>query len=227
MRHRSRAEGLQKTVLRLKRENNALILAHNYQPIEIQQVADFVGDSLELARQSASVNSYDVVVFAGVRFMAEVAAILSEKTPVYLPRPDTLCPLASWLTPEKVRAKRTEYPDVPVVVYVNTTAEVKAEADAICTSGNAIQVIESLDADTVLFGPDASLAEYVRRRSHVRVIDLEPLGHCYVHRRFKSEDILALKRSFPDARVIAHPECDVDVQDIADYVCSTGSMARV
>jgi quinolinate synthase len=217
---------LQQRILKLKREKKVLILAHNYQTIDIQEIADFVGDSLQLARKSAEPNGYKAIIFAGVRFMAEMAAILSPHIPVYIPDPNALCPLAAYLTAEKVRAKKKEYPGVPVVVYVNTTAEAKSEADIICTSGSAIEVVESLGVDTVLFGPDANLAEYVRKHTNVKIIDLVAEGHCYVHNKFDLELLQAMKEKYPDAVAIAHPECPIEVQDAADMVGSTGMMAK-
>jgi quinolinate synthase len=218
---------LQKRVLDLKKQRNALILAHNYQTMDIQQIADFVGDSLQLARESAKAEGYDYIIFAGVRFMAEMAAILTKDTPVYIPAPDALCPLASYLTAEKIQAKRNEYPDAPVVVYVNTTTEAKAESDVICTSSNAAEVVENLDTDIVLFGPDANLAEFVRRKTGMKIIDIEVKGQCYVHRKFDASHIKKLKTEMmKDHKVIvlAHPECNPEVQDIADVVISTGGM---
>ncbi len=218
---------LQRQVLELKRQRNALILAHNYQRYEVQQIADFVGDSLQLARKSAEVSGFDMIVFAGVKFMAEMTAILAEGTPVYIPSREALCPLAGWIGPAKVRAAKERHPGAPVVVYVNTTAATKAECDAICTSSNAVEVVESLGAETVLFGPDKNLAEYVRRQTGVKVIDIEPLGHCYVHQQFKLEHIERMRALHPDAIVIAHPECPPEVQGAADIIGSTGKMVKI
>jgi quinolinate synthase len=217
---------LQRTILKMKREKKVLILAHNYQTIDIQEIADFVGDSLQLARKSAEPNGHKAIIFAGVRFMAEMAAILSPDIPVYIPDPNALCPLAAYLTAEKVRAKKKEYPGIPVVVYVNTTAEAKSEADMICTSGSAVEVVESLGVDTVLFGPDINLAEYVRKHTNVKIIDLVEEGHCYVHNKFDIEMLQAMKEKYPDAVAIAHPECPIEVQNAADMVGSTGMMAK-
>ncbi|TFG07210.1 quinolinate synthase NadA, partial [Candidatus Thorarchaeota archaeon] len=217
---------LQKRILELKAERHALLLAHNYQSLEVQQIADFVGDSLQLARKSSEIEGFDMVVFAGVRFMAEMAAILTD-IPVYIPAADAWCPLAGWVDADKIRARRDEFPDAPVVVYVNTTAETKAECNVICTSGNAVDVVESLGASQVLFGPDKNLAEYVRRQTDCEIIDIEPRGNCYVHKQFTPEDILRLKDDHPDAIAIAHPECPPDVQDVSDIVGSTGRMVEI
>ncbi|MGY5882018.1 MAG: quinolinate synthase NadA [Candidatus Thorarchaeota archaeon] len=217
---------IQKRILELKKEKKALILAHNYQTIDIQEIADFVGDSLQLARKSAESNGYDMIIFAGVKFMAEMAAILSPTVPVYIPDPKALCPLAAYIDAEKVRARKAEYPGVPVVVYVNTTAESKSEADMICTSGSAVEVVESLGVDRVLFGPDSNLADYVRTHSDIEIIDLDPDGRCYVHARFKTDMLEELKKKYPDSLAIAHPECPLEVQEASDMVGSTGMMAK-
>ena len=217
---------LQQRILELKREKKALILAHNYQTIDIQEIADFVGDSLQLARKSAELKGYDMIIFSGVKFMAEMAAVLSPTIPVYIPDPRALCPLAAYLDAEKIRKMKKEYPGVPVVVYVNTTAEAKSEADMICTSGSAVEVVESLGVDRVLFGPDSNLADYVRTHTNVEIIDLDPDGRCYVHARFKKEMLEGLKKQYPDSLAIAHPECPLEVQQAADMVGSTGMMAN-
>ncbi len=217
---------LQSKVIELKKKRNALLVAHNYQPLEIQQVADFVGDSLQLAKKCASDKGHDMIVFAGVRFMAEMAAVLSNGVPVYIPAPDTFCPLAGYVTPKKIRVVRKKYPGVPVVVYVNTDAETKAECDVICTSGNAVEVIQNLGVDTVLFGPDKNLAEHVRRKTNVKVIDIEPKGHCYVHQQFDVAQIELLREEHPNAVIIAHPECPLEVQEASDMVGSTGMMVK-
>jgi len=216
---------LQQRILELKKKRNALLVAHNYQSLKIQQIADFVGDSLQLAKKCAADKGHDMIVFAGVRFMAEMAAVLSN-APVYLPAPDTLCPLAGYVTASKIRAKKRKYPGVPVVLYVNTTATAKAECDVVCTSGNAVQVVQSLGVDTVLFGPDKNLADHVRTTTNIRVIDIEPKGHCYVHQQFDVAQIQLLREEHPDAVVIAHPECPLEVQEAADMVGSTGMMAK-
>ncbi|TFG30925.1 quinolinate synthase NadA [Candidatus Thorarchaeota archaeon] len=217
---------LQKKILKLKKEKKALILAHNYQTLDIQEIADFVGDSLQLARKSAEPNGYNMIIFAGVKFMAEMAAVLSPGVPVFIPDPRALCPLAAYLDAEKIKQKKREYPGVPVVVYVNTTAEAKSEADYICTSGSAVEVVESLGVDRVIFGPDANLADYVRDHTDVEIIDLDEEGHCYVHDKFELYMLEDLKKRYPDSLAIAHPECPVEVQRAADMIGSTGMMAN-
>jgi quinolinate synthase len=217
---------LQEKILKLKKKRKALILAHNYQIIEIQEIADFVGDSLQLARKSAESTGFEMILFAGVRFMAEMAAVLSPTVPVYIPDPGALCPLAAYIDAKAVRKKKEEYPGAPVVVYVNTTAETKTESDFICTSGSAVEVVESLGTETVLFGPDANLAEYVRSHTNVKIVDIEPRGRCYVHNMFDLSMLIELKKKYPDAISIAHPECPIEVQEAADMIGSTGMMAR-
>ncbi len=219
-------KALQEKILKLKKERKALILAHNYQTIEIQEIADYVGDSLQLARKSAESNGYEMIIFAGVRFMAEMAVVLCPNVPVYIPDPGALCPLAAYIDAAAVRKKKEEYPDAPVVVYVNTTAETKTETDFICTSGSAVEVVESLGAETVLFGPDANLAEHVRRHTNVEIVDIDPRGRCYVHNMFDLSMLIELKKEYPDAIAIAHPECPIEVQEAADMVGSTGMMVR-
>jgi quinolinate synthase len=217
---------LQEKILKLKKKRKALILAHNYQTIEIQEIADYVGDSLQLARKSTETTGFDMIIFAGVKFMAEMAAVLSPDVPVYMPDQRALCPLAGYLDAEKIRQKKKEYPGVPVVVYVNTTAEAKSEADMICTSGSAIEVVESLGVNRVIFGPDANLAEYVRSHTTVEIINIDDRGHCYVHNMFDLSMLIELKEKYPDAVSIAHPECPIEVQEAADMVGSTGMMVR-
>ncbi len=217
---------LQKKILKLKKERKALLLAHNYQPLEIQEIADFVGDSLQLARKSADVNGYEIIIFSGVKFMAEMSAVLAPDTPVYIPAPDALCPLAAFVNADKLKVQKEAHPGVPVAVYVNTTAETKSEADIVVTSGSAVEIVKKLGVKQLLFGPDANLAEYVRRLTNVEIIDIEPRGHCYVHRQFDVAQIALLKEKYPDAIVIAHPECSPEVQDFADLVGSTGMMVR-
>ncbi|MCK5239276.1 MAG: quinolinate synthase NadA [Candidatus Thorarchaeota archaeon] len=217
---------LQTRILELKKERNALILAHNYQTLDIQQIADFTGDSLQLARLSSEVSGYEIIIFSGVRFMAEMTAVLSNGVPVYIPDPGALCPLAAYVDGEKIRAKKAEYPGVPVIVYVNTTAETKSETDVICTSGSAVEVVESLGVESVLFGPDANLAEHVRMHTDVEIIDIEPRGSCYVHNQFDLAQLSLMKEQYPDSIAIAHPECPKDVQEAADMVGSTGMMVR-
>jgi len=207
---------------RLKRERNAVILAHNYQTPEIYHcVADIVGDSLALARKAAE-TSADVIVLAGVHFMAETAKILSPEKTVLIPDARAGCSLADSITAADIRLLRETYPGVPVVTYVNTSAEVKAESDICCTSGNAVEVVESLGTDSVIFLPDEYLASYVAGKTKVRIITWK--GHCEVHERFTGAEIGAYRMAHPGVVVIAHPECPPDVQAASDFVGSTAKM---
>ena len=205
----------------LRRRRKAVILAHNYQLPEIQDAADFVGDSLELSRKAASLDA-DVIVFCGVHFMAETAAILSPLKKVYLPEPAAGCVMADLITARELRMWKEKYPGRKVVCYVNTTAEVKAESDICCTSSNAVAVVNSLGEDEVLFVPDKNLAAYVARETGRRIIAWD--GCCYVHDRFRPEDIRSARALHPGAEVWVHPECRLDVIDLADRVLSTGKM---
>lgn len=206
----------------LKEERNAIILAHNYQTPEIFHcVADVVGDSLALAREAAKVDA-DVIVLAGVHFMAETAKILNPEKTVIVPDLEAGCSLADSITAADVRLLREKYPGVPVVTYVNTSAEVKAECDICCTSGNALKVVESLGTDKVIFLPDEYLARYVASQTDVEIIYWR--GHCEVHERFTGAEIAEYRRNFEDVVVIAHPECPPDVLDAADFVGSTSGM---
>ncbi len=210
---------------RLKREKEAVILAHNYQRPEVQKVADFVGDSLELARVSAGVKA-KLVVFAGVDFMAETAAMLNPEKKVVIPDPEARCPMAAQLPPQLIKEARKRHPKAAVVLYVNTLAEAKAESDVACTSANAPQIVNALEEDTVIFGPDRNLAWFVQQRTSKRVLPLPENGHCYVHRMFSAADVALLKERYPDAEVLVHPECDPEVQQLATHLCSTSQMLR-
>ena len=207
---------------RLKRKRNAVILAHNYQTPEIYHcVADIVGDSLALARRAAETDA-DVIVMAGVHFMAETAKLLNSGKIVLIPDERAGCSLAAAITGADVRMLREAYPGVPVVTYVNTSAEVKAESDICCTSGNAVEVVEALGSERVIFIPDEYLAKYVAKQTKVRIIGWH--GRCEVHERFSGAEIRRYRESFDDLIVIAHPECPPDVLDAADFVGSTAQM---
>ena len=199
-----------KAINALKKQRNAVILAHNYQTPEIYNcVADFVGDSLQLAREATKVDA-DVIVQAGVHFMAETAKILNPDKTVLIPDLRAGCSLASSITGEDVRLLRERFPGVPVVTYVNTSAEVKAESDICCTSSNAVQVVESLGAERVIFLPDEYLAKYVASQTKVKIIAWK--GHCEVHERFTADELSAgARQTIPSMQIIAHPECPPDV----------------
>jgi len=209
-------------IQRLKQERNAVVLAHNYQTPEIFHcAADLVGDSLALARQAAETDA-DVIVLAGVHFMAETAKLLNPEKIVLCPDLAAGCSLADSITPEDVRRMREEWPGAPVVTYVNTSAAVKAESDICCTSGNAVQVVESLGADRVIFLPDEYLANYVAQQTDVEIVSWR--GHCEVHERFTGDEIRQYREGVDGLVVVAHPECPPDVLDASDFVGSTAQM---
>ncbi len=208
---------------RLKEEKNAILLAHNYQPGEVQEAADYVGDSFELAR-IASQCDCDVIVFCGVDFMAESAAILSPEKTVLLPVVDASCPMSHMVTAKDVRELKAEYPGAAVMCYVNTSAAVKAESDVCCTSANAINVVNKLDVDQVIFVPDRNLAHYVQMWTEKELIIWD--GYCPTHENIKVQDIQARRRAMPDIEVIVHPECRPEVVEEADFVYGTSGMLR-
>lgn len=214
---------LKEEILKLKRKKNALILVHNYQTLDVQEVGDFIGDSLELARQATQADKC-IIVFCGVSFMAETAKILNPEAKVLIPRPDVSCPMADMITAEDLAALKQKYPGAVVCSYVNTNADVKAESDICCTSANAVDVIESIESKQVLFTPDRNLASYVDRSVNVEIIPYD--GYCYVHHRFSAQDIIEAKMALPDAIVLVHPECNPEVIDLADEVLSTSGMLR-
>jgi quinolinate synthase len=227
----------------LKQEKNAVILGHNYmEPVLYHSVTDFKGDSLELSRRAAQTDK-DIIVFCGVRFMAETAKILNPTKTVLLPA-EAGCSLAASITAKDVRDLKARFPGVPVVTYVNTYADVKAESDICCTSGNAVAVVESLKGDTVIFLPDEYLARNVARETGKHIIfptlnQAEPLaadeldyqmvgwrGRCEVHEKFTVADINAVRKQFPDVRILAHPECSPEVLAASDFSGSTSAMIR-
>jgi quinolinate synthase len=210
-------------ILALKKEQNAVILAHNYQVPAVQDIADLTGDSLELSRAAARLDA-KVIVFCGVDFMAETAAILSPQKKVVLPEKGAWCPMAHMITPEQLREMKSLYPEAAVVAYVNTTAEVKAESDICCTSANGVQVVNSLEQNQVIFVPDRNLAAYVQRHTNKQIIPWN--GYCYVHDHFTPDEVRSARALHPHAEVLVHPECRPEVIDAADYVFSTSGMGR-
>ncbi|MCK8059208.1 MULTISPECIES: quinolinate synthase NadA [unclassified Fusibacter] len=209
-------------IMRLKEERNAVILAHNYQVPEVQDIADIVGDSLKLSQEAADTTA-DVIVFCGVHFMAESAKILSPAKKVLLPVLDAGCPMADMITGEELRAFKAKHPGVPVVCYVNSSAEVKAECDVTCTSSNALNVVKSLNAKKVIFAPDRNLGSYIDSLlPEVEIINWD--GFCITHERVNESEIIAVKEAMPDVKVLVHPECNPAVVQHADY---TGSTAQI
>ena len=214
---------LTENILKLKKERNAVILAHNYQLGEVQDIADFVGDSLELSQKAAKTDA-DVIVFCGVHFMAETASILCPDKTVLLPDINAGCPMADMVTAERLRDRKGELPGVTVVCYINSSAEVKAESDVCCTSANAVKVIESLDAKEILFVPDQYLGHYISTKTDKKMI-LWP-GFCPTHLRIQPENLTRLRQEYPQAKVVVHPECRPEVISLADEVLSTGGICR-
>ncbi|MFA5509168.1 MAG: quinolinate synthase NadA [Vulcanimicrobiota bacterium] len=212
-------------ILGLKMEKNVVILAHNYQVPEIfYGIADVTGDSLALARESVHRQEADAILFCGVHFMAETAKLFNPNKPVLIADLEAGCSLAESITGADVRALKAQHPGAPVVTYVNSSAEVKAESDICCTSGNALAVVESLNADKVIFLPDGFLASYVARQTEVEIISWA--GTCIVHEEFTADQVAAYRAQYPGLKVLAHPECHPDVQSAADLVGSTAQMSN-
>lgn len=239
--------GLREEILKLKEKRRAIILAHNYQRDEVQEIADFTGDSLELSRTASTIDC-DVIVFAGVNFMAESASILSPNKTVLLPEINAGCPMADMIKVDIPRRRikkfpgfnnppsliypleftlrdiKALYPDIPVVAYVNTTAEVKAESYICCTSANIVEIIQSLNYDTVISVPDRNLSMWAQKHTNKKIIAWD--GFCHVHERVRREDVEIARRRYPKAILMAHPECRIEVLEMADYVTSTSGMLR-
>ena len=219
-------KNLPEKIQRLKKEKNAMILAHNYQRPEIQDIADFVGDSIELSRRAMHETEAKIIVFSAVDFMAESAAILNPSKKVLLPSLGARCPMAQMLTVDEIKRGKAHYPAAPVVLYVNTLASAKAYCDICCTSANAVEVINSLNAETILFGPDRNLAEYAAEKTGKTLIPLPEWGFCPTHVLFQPEDVTVLKLKHPDAVVMVHPECSTEMRQVADFVGSTSKMCQ-
>jgi len=218
-------EQLKKKILKLKKDRNAVIIAHNYQRDEVQELADITGDSLALS-QAAVRTDAKVIIFCGVTFMAETAAILNPDKTVLLPVVEAGCPMADMITADKLRAMKAEYPDAAVVCYVNSSAKVKAESDICCTSSNAVEIVRSLNEHKkVIFVPDRNLGRYVQTQVPDKQIILWK-GFCPTHIRVQEEDILEVRKTYPDVEFIAHPECEPEVLALADHICSTGGMFK-
>jgi quinolinate synthase len=211
---------------RLRGERHAVILAHNYQIPEVQDVADVVGDSLAMAREAARVEDAEVIVLCGVRFMAETAKLMNPDRPVLIPDPNAGCPMADMILPRELAEAKARYPDAAVVCYVNSSAAVKAMSDVCCTSANAVRVVESLPEDRpIVFVPDQSLGDYIARQTGRENIVLWP-GFCPTHHRILPEHVEARRAEHPDAEVCVHPECTRDVIELADFVGSTSQILR-
>lgn len=210
-------------IKQLKKEKNALIIAHNYQAVEVQEIADYRGDSLQLAYMARDAKS-PIVVFCGVRFMAETAAILNRDSRILLPVLDAGCPMADMITAEQLREFKAKHPDSVVVCYVNSSVEVKAESDVCCTSSNAVKILANIPKDQkILFVPDRNLGSWAARQTGRDVITWD--GYCPTHQwGFSTEDIIRIKKEYPDHPLLAHPECDKEIVDEADFVLSTGGM---
>ena len=214
-------EQIKQRIKELVKERNALLMAHNYQRDEIQEIADITGDSLALAMASAETDK-DVIVFCGVHFMAESSAILAPEKTVLLPREDAGCPMADMVDADGLREMKARYPNATVVTYVNSSAAVKAESDICCTSSNAVNVVRSLDAEEVLLVPDRNLAKYIASQVGKTCHIWE--GYCPTHDRVKIEEIRKAKEEHPDALFMAHPECPPEILEMADHICSTSGM---
>ena len=214
---------LEEQILKLKKEKNAVILGHNYQRGEVQDIADFVGDSLELSQKAARTDA-DVIVFCGVHFMAETASILSPDRTVLLPDAGAGCPMANMITAEQLRQKKKELPRATVVTYINSTAGVKAESDFCCTSANGVKVVAQIDNDEILFVPDQYLGDFIARRTG-KEMTLWP-GYCPTHVIILPEDIIKRKKEHPQAKVVVHPECRPDVIALSDETLSTSGIIR-
>ena len=214
---------IEEKIKKLKKERNAIILAHNYQLPEVQDIADFVGDSLELARIAKEAKE-KVIIFCGVHFMAETASILAPDKIVILPDIHAGCPLANSITPEDILNLKKKYSDYAVVSYINTTAEVKAVSDYICTSANAVSVVEKISEDKIIFVPDRNLGYYISKHTKKEMIIWD--GFCPTHQRILPQNILELKDKYKDAKIVVHPECRKEVLDLADKVASTSGIIK-
>lgn len=212
---------IQEKLKKLKREKNAVILAHNYQPAEVQEAADYVGDSFGLSQKAANLEA-EVIVFCGVTFMAESAKILSPEKTVLIPEKLAGCPMADMADVESLKKLKEKYPEAAVVCYVNSSAEIKAESDICCTSSNAVEIVNSVEADKVIFLPDQNLANFVEQKTEKEIIKWD--GYCPVHHQVKKQDVKRMKKKYPEALVAVHPECKTEVLKEADFVGSTAAI---
>ncbi|MFC1691399.1 quinolinate synthase NadA [Nanoarchaeota archaeon] len=217
-------EQLKKAILELKKQKNAVILAHNYQIPDVYDIADFVGDSLDLAKE-AQKSDADLIILCGVDFMAESAKLLNPKKKVLIPNAGAKCPMAAMIDPEGLKELKAKHPDAVVVSYVNTTADVKAESDVCCTSANSVEVVNAVPAKEIIFTPDKNLAKHVERNSDKKIIPWP--GYCIIHEKIDGEKFEEIKKLHPNAKIIAHPECSEAVLDQADFIASTSQMIKV
>lgn len=215
---------MKEQIRKLAKEENAIILAHNYEPQEIQEIADLCGDSLELSIKASETDA-DIIVFCGVHFMAETAKILSPNKTVLLPNPEAGCPMADMVTPEDLLKKKQELNNIPVVTYVNSSAAVKAISDICCTSANVVDIVSKIDADEILMTPDRNLAQYAAKHTTKKIHLWE--GYCPFHNEMKKEDAKKAKELHPGAVLIAHPECPPETLELADEIASTSGMIRI
>jgi quinolinate synthase len=222
----NKSEELVEKIQKLKKEKKAIILAHNYQRPEIQEVADYVDDSVGLARRAMEEKEAKIIVHCSVDFMAETAVLLNPEKKVLNPSLGAKCPMAAMLPAFQVQSWKSKYPKIPIVLYVNTHAEAKAHCDICCTSANAVKIVESLNSDKVIFGPDSNLAKYVQKKTGKTIIPIPERGFCQTHVLFLKEDVLLLKEKNPDAVTMIHPECTLEVQETADYIGSTSQMCK-
>lgn len=213
---------LSQEILKLKKEKNAVIVAHNYQMPEIQEIADYCGDSLELAKIGSTLEAQNII-FCGVKFMAETAKIVAPEKNIYLPVKDATCPMAHMVTAEDILNFKEKHPNVKVVCYVNSTTEVKAVSDICCTSSNAVNIVKNIDSDEIFFVPDKNLGAYCKRFVTDKTIHLWQ-GHCYVHSKIKTDEVKKAKENYKEAELLVHPECSPEIIDLADYAMSTSKM---
>ncbi|MCK5685640.1 quinolinate synthase NadA [bacterium] len=216
-------QDLIKEIQKLKKEKKAIVLVHNYQEPDIYEIADFLGDSLELARKCLSCEDAERIIFCGVDFMAESAVIINPEKKVYLPALEANCPMADMVDVEGLLELQKKHPGSATVCYVNSTAKIKAISDICCTSANAVRIVKSLDEKEIIFVPDRNLGLYVA--SEVKDKTIIPWdGYCYVHQKFKKEEVIKSRENHPDAEIIVHPECPPEVRELADHICSTSQM---
>lgn len=219
---------LQEEIRKLKKQNDVTILAHYYQPIEIQQIADHLGDSLGLSKIAKEQAESQFILFAGVVFMAETASILNQDKTVLIPHPEARCPMAAFVNQDIILDYRKKYPGLPVIMYVNSTAATKAESDVCCTSSNAVKIVKNIQeefgTDAVLFGPDSNLADFTEQKSGIKCIKVPENGHCIVHSQITAEDVMKVKKDHPNAFTMVHPECKREVRELADFAGSTAQM---